>query len=145
MIDASWYMRPPGVPDRTSAGGIVARVAGGRVLVALVRERELTDWIVPKGGRKRGETLLEAARREIHEEAGFTELRLVGKIAVAERLDFKRREWITAHYYLFLTRQVEARPIDRRHHYGTSWFPLGSPPRMFWPEQALILRALVVR
>ncbi|MYE88335.1 ADP-ribose pyrophosphatase, partial [Candidatus Poribacteria bacterium] len=33
MIDESWYKRPPGVTDRTSAGGIVARIADEQIYV----------------------------------------------------------------------------------------------------------------
>ena len=50
MIDESWYKRPPGVSDRTSAGGIVARIEDGRIYVALVGELGLTERVLPKGG-----------------------------------------------------------------------------------------------
>ena len=50
MIDESWYERPPGVPDRTSAGGVVARIEDGQIYVALVGEVGLTDRVLPKGG-----------------------------------------------------------------------------------------------
>ena len=61
FVDATWYQRPPNVPDRTSAGDVVARLADdGRVMVALTREPEWPQFILPKGGVEKGENLEEA-------------------------------------------------------------------------------------
>ena len=79
MIDESWYTRPPGVSDRTSAGGVVARIEDGQIYVALVGELGLTERVLPKGGVEPGESLEETARREIEEEAGLSSLELISK------------------------------------------------------------------
>ena len=74
--------RPPGVSDRTSSGGVVVRIADGQIYVALVGELGLTERVLPKGGVEAGESLEEAARREIEEEAGLSSLELIEKLGV---------------------------------------------------------------
>ena len=135
MIDESWYKRPPGVSDRTSAGGIVARIEDGRIYVALVGELGLTERVLPKGGVEPGESLEEAARREIEEEAGLSSLELIEELGVRERLSYDKVCWITTYYFLFVTEQVEGIPTDVEHHYKLAWHPIGALPAIFWPEQ----------
>lgn len=69
------------MPQRDSAGGIVVSI-GGRI--ALV-EQHGNSWSFPKGGIEAGETLLQAAQREIAEETGLTELSLLGELGSYER------------------------------------------------------------
>ncbi|MDW8366465.1 MAG: NUDIX domain-containing protein [Abditibacteriales bacterium] len=135
MIDDTWYHRPPDVPDRTSAGGVVVRRQDGRVYVALVQEGDLPAYVLPKGGIEKGEDLEETARREIAEEAGLSNLTLVAKLGTRERLSYDRQEWITAHYFLFVTDQVDGTPTDRETAYRLHWFPLDDLPPMCWREQ----------
>lgn len=135
MIDETWYIRPSATPEHISAGGVIARRQADRVYVALVREGEFSDYILPKGHVEAGENLEEAARREIGEESGLTDLVLIGELGVRERLDFRKRAWKKTHYYLFTTRQTEGTPTDREHNYHLEWFPLDALPPMFWPEQ----------
>ena len=136
FVDASWYKRPPNTPGRTSAGGVVARLGeDDRVWVALTREPDWPLFILPKGGVEKGESLEAAARREIAEEVGLTDLHLLCKLGERERLDSERTRWITAHYFLFATRQVAGTPTDKAHHYQLSWAPIDALPSFVWPEQ----------
>jgi 8-oxo-dGTP pyrophosphatase MutT (NUDIX family) len=137
MIDESWYVRPPeGVTDRTSAGGVVARRGDdGRVLVALSRLGGGGDCFLPKGGVEEGETLEQAARREIAEEVGITDLTLLAPLGSRSRLNWNRKRWITTHYFLFRTGQAEGRPTDDAHDYRLVWAPLDDLPPIYWPEQ----------
>ena len=135
MIDESWYKRPPGVSDRTSAGGVVVRREDGQIYVALVGELGLTERVLPKGGVEPGESLEAAARREIEEEAGLSSLELIEKLGIRARLSYDRVCWITTHYFLFVTEQVEGIPTDVEHHYELAWYPIGALPAIFWPEQ----------
>ena len=56
------------------AGGIVLGDAG---TIALVRNRKDTLWFFPKGHVEVGESLEEAARREIQEETGLSSLEYI--------------------------------------------------------------------
>lgn len=93
-----------------AAGGVVVD-PHGRVVV--VRQRART-WSLPKGHVEDGEDVLDAARREIHEECGLTDLELVRELGSYSRPGFRyglpERKTIT----LFLFRSPEATlaPLD---------------------------------
>ncbi|WP_290060407.1 NUDIX hydrolase [Amycolatopsis solani] len=54
-----------------AAGAVLWRVAGGVTEVALVHRPRYGDWSLPKGKLDAGETIAEAAVREVREETGF--------------------------------------------------------------------------
>jgi 8-oxo-dGTP pyrophosphatase MutT (NUDIX family) len=141
FIDNTWYQRPDRARTRTSAGGVVVRLAERDVMVALVLEAEMTLFVLPKGGVEKGETYEQAARREIVEEAGLSDLHLLRPLATLERLSYNKKNWITTHYFLFATDQIEGRPTDTRHHYGVWWFPIGALPVMLWPDQQALIQS----
>src|SRR4051794_20619650 len=58
---------PPG--SQLAAGGLVWRVRNGEQQLAIVH-RPRGDWVLPKGGVEAGESLEEAALREVREETG---------------------------------------------------------------------------
>ena len=148
MIDETWYRRPPGLPERVASGGIIARCEAHRPVIALVREKDRPEYVLPKGGVEDGETLEEAARREIAEEAGLTELSLVGKLGIRERLTFDKDRWAQVHYFLFTTEQAHGTPTDILHESNPQWFSLDNLPPFFWPEQRALVETyerLIVR
>ncbi|WP_103350309.1 NUDIX hydrolase [Amycolatopsis sp. CA-128772] len=55
-----------------AAGAVLWRVTGGATEVALVHRPRYDDWSLPKGKLDPGETIAEAAVREVREETGFT-------------------------------------------------------------------------
>ena len=103
-------MQTPGMLRSSAAGGVVVDPRG-RVVV--VRQWART-WSLPKGHVEAAEGVLDAARREIHEECGLADLDLVCELGSYTRLGFRyglpERKTIT----LFLFRSPEAalRPRD---------------------------------
>jgi len=77
MIDDSWCTRTDGLTEVLSAGGVVLRGDGDCLLVALITELDHPHYVLPKGHVEPGESLESAARREVGEEAGLHDLRLV--------------------------------------------------------------------
>lgn len=59
------------VAVRAAGGLVIRRGADDAVRVVLVHRPRYDDWSFPKGGQKRGETLLATALREVREETGF--------------------------------------------------------------------------
>lgn len=138
-IDESWYQKPKGAATLTASGGVVARVEAGRILVAFAVEQEFDDYVLPKGHVDPGESVEEAARREIAEEVGVTDLHLVAPLGTRDRLSYDKTEWKTTHYFLFTTRQVEVTPTHTEQHQEMGWFPLDELPPIFWPEQRALI------
>lgn len=93
-----------------AAGGVVVDPAGR---VAVVRQRART-WSLPKGHVEDGEDVLDAARREIHEETGLADLELVRELGSYTRLGFRLGlpESKTITLYLFRGPAAELRPLD---------------------------------
>lgn len=140
IIDSSWYIKPAGIREGVSAGGVIVRRQGDQLMVALVREGRDNDYILPKGRVEPGESLMMAAQREIEEEAGLSSLHFLAELGVQERLNFDKDEWKTIHYYLYSTEQVEAHPTDQNHAYRCEWFPIDELPSMFWPDQRELIK-----
>ena len=145
MIDESWYVRPVEVPARAAAGGVVVRLEEGRVMVALAVERGLDAYVLPKGHVDPGESVEEAARREIEEEVGVSNLRLLELLGVLERLDYDKQEWKTTHYFLFTTEQVDAMPTDVEQHDQMRWFPSTICPSCSGPSREPFSKRAVTR
>lgn len=101
---------------RASAGGIVLGPDRKMVLV----EQHGNSWSFPKGGIEEGETALDAARREIYEETGLSELRLVEELGTYTRYslgpdgmteDVALGERART-FFLFTTTQARLQPMD---------------------------------
>jgi 8-oxo-dGTP pyrophosphatase MutT (NUDIX family) len=74
------------------------------------------------------------------EETGLSELTLLGKLAVRQKLTVRRDVWQVIHLFLYATTQVEGAPTDTSHHDAMAWFPLAELPALFWPDQERLLR-----
>ncbi len=96
-----------------SAGGIVLR--GGFVLV--VNQRG-TSWSLPKGHIEKGEDPLQAAKREIAEESGITDLQYIKELGSYQRYLIGKNggddksELKTIHLFLFRTTTKILKPRD---------------------------------
>lgn len=86
-----------------SAGGIVFNPETGKLLVVSQRG---VSWSLPKGHIEPGETSLSAAKREIGEETGITQLRLIAKLGSCSRPNsYYPTELKTIELFLFSTSQ----------------------------------------
>ena len=103
-----------GIENARSAGGIVLNPEGK---VILVNQRGIS-WSFPKGHVEKGESDLEAAKREIYEESGVNDLELIKDLGEYTRFrigfdgkdDVSKRK--TIKLYLFRTNQTSLKPID---------------------------------
>ncbi|MCI0565782.1 NUDIX domain-containing protein [bacterium] len=98
-----------------SAGGVVLNPEGE----ILVVNQKGDSWSLPKGHIDGGENAITAAKREIYEEAGITDLELVKELGAYERYkigkggigeDVKELKKITM--FLFKTNEHELEPVD---------------------------------
>lgn len=111
---------------RNSAKAIVLH--GGRVLLNRCVSRFGDYYALPGGGQEQGETLLEAVRREVMEEAGLS-VRPMRLSAICEIISENRPEGLNHKiYFVFLCALDDARPVppSNRDSYqtGVEWVPL---------------------
>jgi ADP-ribose pyrophosphatase YjhB (NUDIX family) len=108
------------------AGGVVLNVRGD----VLVVSQQGDSWSLPKGHIDPGEDALTAAKREVHEESGVTELTFVRDLGTYERYriakggvgdDTSELKQITM--FLFTTTEVDLKPIDP-HNPEARWVPV---------------------
>lgn len=139
IIDYSWYERLPNLREQVSAGGVVVRRDADQLYVAVVKEGRIPKYVLPKGTVEPGETVEETALREIAEEAGLTDLTLITKLGIRERLSYKKNHWKIVHYFLFSTEQIEGHPTDPHLPYELYWLPLETASGLFWPDQQALI------
>ncbi len=95
-----------------SAGGVVVR----NNLILVVNQKG-TSWSLPKGHIE-GENKLQAAKREIYEESGVTNLKLIGELGSYQRYKIgydekeDKTEFKTIYMFLFHTDQEVLKPVD---------------------------------
>ena len=93
----------PGKPVHTvtSAGGVILD-AENRVL--LLRRKQEGTWVLPKGRVEPGESLRQTALREVEEETGLKNLRIIREIGLVRYIFFWRPNNVnykkTVHYFL---------------------------------------------
>ena len=117
-----------------SAGGIVVRGRGDDLRVAVMQSGYGT-WVFPKGGFEQSETAEQAARREIREEIGLSDLTCKGSLGATEHTFERegRRFAKTVDWFLFeAPPQAEVRADPRENSLDCGWLP---------PEHALSLLA----
>ena len=97
-----------------TAGGVVLNQEG----LVLVVSQNGNSWSLPKGHIDSGEDKLQAAKREIYEESGISELELIKELDSYERYKIgldggeDKSELKTIFMFLFKTTQEELKPID---------------------------------
>ena len=115
-----------------TAGGVIINEFEEIVIV----NQNHDSWSLPKGHLEKGETLLEAAIREIYEETGLINISLIKDLGFYDRfrigLDGKddKTEAKRIHLFLFFCKKQNLNPID----------PLN--PEAIWISQIKALKSL---
>lgn len=119
----------------TSAGAIILREVKGELKIGLAQHaRSTKSWVLPKGHVEEGESIEQAALREIYEETGLDNVQLIKHLGTILRESPKSNgdvEQKTIHLFLAYA-PANGRPqapTDARF-VGVSWFA---------PEEAIKL------
>lgn len=105
----------PDTIEMVVAGGVV--VNDGKAI--LVSQQGGTFWSLPKGGVDEGEDVIIAARREIYEETGVTELEYIKPLGGYDRYKLNKDntenkcELKHLQIFLFKTKEIELAPKDK--------------------------------
>jgi len=98
-----------------SAGAVILNPRGEVVVVS----QQGDSWSLPKGHVDPGESALEAAKREVAEESGITELQFVRELGSYERYRIGKggigddmSELKEIHMFLFTTKEDILAPVD---------------------------------
>lgn len=99
------------------AGGVVVNPKGEVIVVKKINQ----SWSLPKGHIEKSEDVLEAAEREVYEEARVTELTFVKELGTYCRFHIgpdepgNRSEYKCITMFLFKTIQLVLKPVDKKH------------------------------
>jgi 8-oxo-dGTP pyrophosphatase MutT (NUDIX family) len=117
-----------------SAGAVILREIDGALKIALTHEKIKNEWSLPKGHVEPGETIEQTALREIHEEAGLSQLQLIRYLGshTQEKGANETLKRKTIHYYLAYALGNELQPTPL-------WDHKYNPVRWVPPQEALML------
>ena len=118
-----------------SAGGVIVKNENGSYSVLLLRDTRFPEWYFAKGHVEAGETLKEAALREVAEEAGLHHVKIHFLLGSYERFVEKANEQKIIHYFLMTPTKQEVPTSPDNSNVELKWFPLESLPTMYLPEQ----------
>jgi 8-oxo-dGTP pyrophosphatase MutT (NUDIX family) len=123
----------------TSAGGVIVKKEENTYFVLLLRDTNFPEWYLAKGHVEAGETLEQAALREVQEEAGLHHVKIHKLLGSYERFVKKANEQKTIYYYLMSPTQEEIPSSPDKPSVELKWFALEHLPKMFLPEQKHVI------
>ncbi len=130
-------------PDRPWSGvGVVVWKGGDVLLIQRGKEPMRGSWSIPGGSHDLGETVREAAVREVMEETGVT-IRLGPIIDVIDTVRRDGEDRIVTHFTLvdFAATWVSGEPVAGDDAMNAEWVPFDEAlDRLTWSETARVIR-----
>lgn len=123
-----------------SAGGVVWRSRDGKPEILLIRDLNYDDWFLPKGHVNPGESKEEAAKREIREETGLTDLELVSFLGSFTRVSAREKELKTEYHYLFRINGNPLLALEAGQPWEAQWFDLDNLPVFYIEGQEKVVK-----
>jgi 8-oxo-dGTP pyrophosphatase MutT (NUDIX family) len=129
-----------------SSGGIVLRKTGDIFEMLLVFSTYFNSWLIPKGHVKDGETIEEAAVREVLEETGLTDVKMVSKVGIISRKSTELSKEVVdkdIHIFLFRTDSDTSSPKENPEDLTiTRWFSIdeGISSLYFEPDREFLIK-----
>ena len=138
LLSYSWnkYKLFMSIPkNAVSAGGVIVKKENDKYFILLLKDVRFPDWYFAKGHVEQGETLEQAAMREVAEEAGLHYLKIYSLLGSYERFVEKANENKIIHYFLMSPTREEIPSVLDNKNVEIKWFPLEDLPVMYLPEQ----------
>lgn len=130
-------------PDRPHVGiGVVVLRGDDVLLVRRGKPPRVGSWSLPGGGQELGETVLEAAHREVAEETGLT-VEILGIVDVVDSITRDAEGRIQFHYTLvdMVAEWREGDACARDDASDVRWVPLDTVGDLeLWSETVRIIR-----
>lgn len=128
---------PRSYPDRPYVGiGVAVFRPGHVLLIRRGKQPRLGEWSLPGGAQELGETVFEAAHREVMEETGV----IIDGLTLIDVIDSIRHDdeqKVQFHFTLIdlAARWIEGDPVAGTDAMHAEWMPLERVPALgMWPE-----------
>lgn len=143
----SWSRFRLPIREETSAGGLCLRVSAGLPYVAVIARRNRAgklEWCLPKGHLEAGEKAVEAAQREIEEEAGVRG-KPIQRLCTIDYWFSSPRSRIhkTVHHFLFeyVSGQITVENDPDQEAEEAAWMPLHSAAKkLAYPNERRVVQ-----
>lgn len=146
MTAASWPREYPLRP--IVAVGVVVWRDGQVLLARRARPPRQGNWSLPGGAQKVGETVIQAACREVMEETGLT-IRVLGMVDVVDSIRRDAEQRVQFHYTLVdvVAAWVSGEAVAASDISDAKWFDAADVPGLgMWSEtNRIIARAAEIR
>ena len=116
----------PNESEERAAGFVLYRddPASSQRLFLILRHRRGEHWAFPKGRIEPGETLMEAARRELQEETGISSVAIIDGFREESRYSFRRAGQVIKKSVAYFLARVESGVVRlSSEHTDSAWLP----------------------